>query len=444
MPDGEVTLAGAGHHAVSLSDVETARRASVLAYCARLCDPASIAEAADTAFAEFRSVLEAAGPDQVVDLDRALIEATRDAAAARVEPPEATGLVSRRSTSTCRVMPTLLAGRASERLSPTDRDGVERHLSRCARCRWVDQRREEAEQAYAALLGEPVPGTHATAEPEEPFAPGDPEPEVVATRSELAEVDEFAGDGDDVFEPEPEALAEDPVADEPADEEQADDEPEPEVAFDGWSAPAQPAARSDRRGRNVIVAILVVGFAFLAVGLVQILSGDDSSDSTRPAGADRPAAPAQTPAPAPTAAESGPSPAQQRTRDRLRSLGDRELGPGTTGADVKALQKLLGVQQTGNYGELTAYAVGQFQATHDLPSTGIADEATKRKLARRRRPPRNAPTPPAEPSDSAAPDTGTATPPDGSAATPPAPDAGATTPPPATGGGTTTPPSPGQ
>src|SRR4051794_32416598 len=85
VPDGEVTLAGAGHRAVSLNDVEKQRRASVLAYCARICDPDRIAEAADAAFAELGARLEASGPDQVVDLDRELLEATREAAAARVD-----------------------------------------------------------------------------------------------------------------------------------------------------------------------------------------------------------------------------------------------------------------------------------------------------------------------------------------------------------------------
>jgi peptidoglycan hydrolase-like protein with peptidoglycan-binding domain len=82
-------------------------------------------------------------------------------------------------------------------------------------------------------------------------------------------------------------------------------------------------------------------------------------------------------------------------RARLRSMGDRELGPGTEGDDVKALQKLLGVPQTGTYADLTAFAVGQFQARHGLKATGIADAATKRKLARREHPPKNPPTPPA-------------------------------------------------
>ena len=56
-------------------------------------------------------------------------------------------------------------------------------------------------------------------------------------------------------------------------------------------------------------------------------------------------------------------------------------------ATPKALQKLLGVSQTGNYGELTTFAVTDFQSKHGLKATGIADEATKRALARRSKPP---------------------------------------------------------
>src|SRR5829696_8596259 len=155
LPDGAVPLAGAGRHAVSISDVERERRASVLAYCARLCDPARIAEAADAAFADLGEQLEALSSDRVADLDRMLLEATRDAAAARVDVSSgAARLASRRSTRTCELMPTLLAARASGRLSASDRAGVERHIARCADCRELERRRDEAEQAYEALLGQ--------------------------------------------------------------------------------------------------------------------------------------------------------------------------------------------------------------------------------------------------------------------------------------------------
>ena len=168
--------------------------------------------------------------------------------------------------------------------------------------------------------------------------------------------------------------------------------------------------------------MFIAGVLILAVGLVQL--GGDDEDGTASQPAERQAA-QSAPAPTPPA-EPAPTPAQLRTQARLRALGDRELGPGTVGDDVKALQRLLGVQQTGNFGELTNYALVQFQSTHDLPATGIADEATKRKLARRPRPPRQAPTPPAQEQQPATPDEAPGQTPQGAApeqaapATPPA------------------------
>ena len=477
LPDGEVTLSGAGHHAVPLSDVEKVRRASVLAYCARVCDPARIAEAADATFADLGRALEGSGPDGVVDLDRALLEATREAAAARIDVPDpgSSGgrLVSRRSSRTCELMPRLLSARSSGRLGAGDRAGVERHLSKCAGCRELEQRLDEAEQAYGALLGLPVAPA---APPAEPFAPGDPEPEVAAGRPEH-EVEGLQAEPDSA-EPEPgqEPVLPDPGPDPDPDlADAAPPEPEPEEAPTAASDPdldpyasdhdteflEAPAASEDaepvdeeplpapddhdlapgrswhtdeharlefteppppdddpvgesrpRIGRTAIAAMIVAGLVIIGIGLLQA-AGDGNGGKSRTArsasaqGAS-PTRPAQPAAPQPSRAE-------LRIQARLRSLGDRELGPGTVGDDVKALQRLLGVVQTGTYGPLTSYAVGQFQATHGLRSTGVADAATKRKLARRARPPAHAPVPPAtegtQPPGQSNPDgTGTTTP----------------------------------
>jgi peptidoglycan hydrolase-like protein with peptidoglycan-binding domain len=498
VPDGAVEQAGAGNRAVSLNDVERERRASVLAYCARLCDPERIAEAADAAFADLRAALEAAPQDGVVDLERVLLEATRDAAASRTSARGSlSGMVTRRPSRTCEVMPTLLAGRASGRLSANDLQGVDRHLARCAACRDLERRRSEAEQAYGALLGTLV----APAAPDEPFAPGDPRPEVAARRDytprssplviedfawEDGASEDLAWEGDDtvareaVEEPGPEAVAEEAfpavegddeqpeavaddeqpeaevVAPQPVDDDsldaEEDEEPvaarptpdteeftaqdvadaegdaEPRLAFEGWSSPAERDEGPGRRGRAVIAAVIAAGVVFLAIGLFQLL-GDDSGSSSRTSqsqpAAHKPAAPAPTAAP-------GPSRAELRIRARLRAMGDRELSQGTLGDDVKALQRLLGVQQTGTFGQLTTAAVSQFQTSHGLPATGVANEATKRKLARRTKPPKIAPAPPAA---------STTTPPaTGSGTTPPA-NSG-TTPPPSTG--TTAPAQPAQ
>ena len=83
-----------------------------------------------------------------------------------------------------------------------------------------------------------------------------------------------------------------------------------------------------------------------------------------------------------------------RYKRQLRRLGTRELTLGVRGADVKELQRLLGLPQTGNFDAATAAAVRGFQAEHKLPADGVAGAATKRLLARRPRPPSRPPTPP--------------------------------------------------
>ena len=86
--------------------------------------------------------------------------------------------------------------------------------------------------------------------------------------------------------------------------------------------------------------------------------------------------------------------ARDRARRRLKLMGKRLLGPGMKGRDVKTLQRLLGVPQTGTYDPLTEYAVRDFQQKQGLGADGRAGAATKRRLARRPRPPSTPPTPP--------------------------------------------------
>jgi sortase A len=90
------------------------------------------------------------------------------------------------------------------------------------------------------------------------------------------------------------------------------------------------------------------------------------------------------------------SPEQQarlRTRARLKALGDRQLGPGTSGADVRELQRLLGMPVTGTFDANTTAAVLAFQRDHGLPQVGVVGSQTKRALARRKHPPSTPPTP---------------------------------------------------
>jgi sortase A len=85
---------------------------------------------------------------------------------------------------------------------------------------------------------------------------------------------------------------------------------------------------------------------------------------------------------------------EKRFRRQLRRLGDRDLAIGYRGKDVRELQRLLGVPRTGVFDALTAAAVTQFQRENGLPADGQAGRATKRKLARRPRPPSRPFTPP--------------------------------------------------
>jgi sortase A len=85
--------------------------------------------------------------------------------------------------------------------------------------------------------------------------------------------------------------------------------------------------------------------------------------------------------------------ARRRTAARLKVLGDRQLGPGMTGPDVRELQRLLGMPVTGTFDANTTAAVLAFQRDHGLPQVGRAGSQTKHALARRKRPPSTPPTP---------------------------------------------------
>ena len=116
------------------------------------------------------------------------------------------------------------------------------------------------------------------------------------------------------------------------------------------------------------------------------------------------------------AAEDGASeptdrePAEDRRAAALEALGDRQLSEGMTGDDVKEVQRLLGLPQTGTYGPETTAAVSEFQSEHGLPVVGQVGSQTKAALARRPRPPSRPPTPPPVPQQQV-PESGTGYPP---------------------------------
>ncbi len=58
------------------------------------------------------------------------------------------------------------------------------------------------------------------------------------------------------------------------------------------------------------------------------------------------------------------------------SLGDRTLRKGKRGADVKALQKLLGVKQTGYFNKKTKKAVKKVEGAYGLKRNGIVSKKT--------------------------------------------------------------------
>ena len=66
---------------------------------------------------------------------------------------------------------------------------------------------------------------------------------------------------------------------------------------------------------------------------------------------------------------------------RIR-LGSRSLSLGDRGPDVRAVQRLLGVRQTGLFGPATAAAVSRFQRRNDLPVVGRVGPQTRKALLR--------------------------------------------------------------
>ena len=94
-------------------------------------------------------------------------------------------------------------------------------------------------------------------------------------------------------------------------------------------------------------------------------------------------APAQTQAPATSAAPpTGTADAAQQEAEPThldRHVVTRALGTGSNGDQVKALQRFLGIDETGvdgKYGPGTAKKVKEWQKAHGLPETGRVDDHT--------------------------------------------------------------------
>jgi Putative peptidoglycan binding domain len=351
----------------SLSAFEATRRPIVLSYCTWVCQDDRAVEAVDDAFARLERELDAAEGREPIRIDRVLREAARDAAAERVPAAdERTSLVRRIGgrDAACDLMPTLLAARASGRLSEADDDRIARHVRRCASCRELERRHVAAERAYEAFLRNGVSDADG------------PPTEVDGTPRRFERVRDVAKPVAAPREPAPRpdttavvAAAPPPPATPPP--------PPP-------AAPQAPLERAERPGRSAWLrraglATLIAAVVAAVVIAIAALAGGSESDDNR-AAAPRPAEPAPAPSPAPER-EAPPQPARDRPAERLDALGDRMLGPGAVGPDVRALQRLLGVPRTGAYDDATVQAVIAFQTANGLNPDGNAGPETKRLIA---------------------------------------------------------------
>jgi hypothetical protein len=336
------------------------------------------------AFAALERLLErsAAAAESPVDIEGALRQAARDAAAERVPAPATPGSRLRRLSgrgATCELMPRLLAARASGRLADADADAVGRHLLRCSGCEALERRHSEAERAYDGLLRDAAIELAALER--------DARDEITVTR-----VDGYAAasgaDGDAAAEPvaapaPPEAL---PAAHAPVEEPAAPaGQPAAVEEHEAAEEPAAPAPRPSSPRSRPAAVLAAGGLLAAAAGAIAIASGGSGGSGDRVAAATGRAAlpqPADQASPATAAAERR-SAVRARTRARVRAMGDRILGPGATGPDVRTLQRLIGVSPTGAYGAQTQAAVLQFQQANGLHADGNAGDATKRLLARR-------------------------------------------------------------
>jgi hypothetical protein len=157
------------------------------AYVAAVCSPDRSEEAISAAFVDFlaRAGGEVRGdgepaPDR--ELDRALLHATRSAAAGRFLVVVPQGRPELSLTPECRAMPELLALRANDE-RPGDEALIGGHLAGCAICARTLARMQEAERAFARGSGElpsldievtTIDTTKFPAPPAPPLAPDSP------------------------------------------------------------------------------------------------------------------------------------------------------------------------------------------------------------------------------------------------------------------------------
>lgn len=124
-----------------------------------------------------------------------------------------------------------------------------------------------------------------------------------------------------------------------------------------------------------------------------------SGGSERGGGVSYPETPTGTPAPAPTAPSSAPTVAASvitivppaapvapsvakpsPVAQIVSPVFNKDLQLGSKGDDIKRLQKLLGVEETGYFGKLTRKAVIEFQKKYGLPAIGRMGPKTRAKL----------------------------------------------------------------
>jgi hypothetical protein len=162
-----------------------------------------------------------------------------------------------------------------------------------------------------------------------------------------------------------------------------DEAPRPSAPVAESAEPESPRSLSWRSTEAKLTMSLAASVLVFGV-LVGIWSQGGSSSGRRSTAA----APVTHSTPHVTASRHGRRHARHTARHRARrhaarrpavsakKLGTGTLSPGSTGGDVRLLQRLLHVPVTGTYGPRTVAAVKRFQRVHKLPTTGVTATRT--------------------------------------------------------------------
>lgn len=165
-------------------------------------------------------------------------------------------------------------------------------------------------------------------------------------------------------------------------------EPEPQAAATITSASSPGARRLELPKGSRRAPALALGA--LALAAIAFIAWPESHHATNTAArrGSPPAAARARATPKPTSKPSAQTPRRVKPRPRptaarrasARSLGSATLQTGSTGADVRLVQKLFKLPVTGKFDAKTAAAVRSFQGKHRLPTTGAVATLTHKAL----------------------------------------------------------------